>query len=74
MIMTYEDGTPVQPQIITSAATSFKQVTAVPITIGSHCDVNIYRIRHIIDIYLTKKFLITLFADARSQKKWLTDT
>ena len=67
MIMTYEDGTPVQPQIITSAATSFKQSTAVPITIGcAHCDVNIYRIKAYNRYLSDEEVLNNFIADARS--------
>ena len=67
MIMTYEDGTPVQPKVITTAYTNLKQETVKPITIGSeHCDVHIYRMK-VYERYLTDKEIITNFiADARS--------
>ena len=67
MVLTYEDGTPVQPMVITSASTSFQQENAVPIKIGSdYCDVHIYRMK-IYDRYLTDKEILNNFiADARS--------
>lgn len=67
MILTYEDGTPVQPKVITSASTSFKQDTPQPISIGSeYCDVHIYRMK-VYERYLEDKEIITNFiADARS--------
>lgn len=67
MIMTYEDGTPVQPKVISSPSTSFRQDTPKPITIGSeYCDVHIYRMK-IYERYLEDKEIITNFiADARS--------
>ena len=67
MVLTYEDGTPVQPMVITSASTSFQQKNAVPITIGSkYCDVHIYRMK-VYDRYLTDKEILNNFiADARS--------
>ena len=67
MVLTYEDGTPVQPMVITSASTSFQQENAVPITIGSdYCDVYIYRMK-VYNRYLTDKEILNNFiADARS--------
>lgn len=67
MIMTYEDGTPVQPKVISSVSTNFKQDEPKPITIGSpHCDVHIYRLK-VYERYLEDKEIITNFiADARS--------
>ena len=67
MVITYEDGTPVQPKVISSARTSFKQDAPKPITIGSaYCDVHIYRMK-IYERYLEDKEIITNFiADARS--------
>lgn len=67
MIITYEDGTPVQPKVITSATTNFKQDTPQPITIGSeYCDVYIYRLK-VYERYLEDKEILTNFiADARS--------
>lgn len=67
MIMTYEDGTPAQPKIITNATTSFKQVTAVPITIGSpYCDVHIYRMKAYANFLSDEDILNNFIADARS--------
>ena len=67
MIITYEDGTPVQPKVITSASTNLKQDTPQPITIGSeYCDVHIYRMK-VYERYLEDKEILTNFiADARS--------
>lgn len=70
MVITYEDGTPVQPQIITSAATSFKQSSAVPITIGCpYCDVNIYRIKAYNRYLSDEEILNNFIADARSAEE-----
>ena len=67
MVITYEDGTPVRPQVISSVSTSFKQDNPKPITIGSeYCDVHIYRMK-IYERHLEDKEIITNFiADARS--------
>lgn len=67
MVITYEDGTPVQPKVISSASVNFKQDNPKPITIGSeYCDVYIYRMK-IYERYLEDKEIITNFiADARS--------
>lgn len=67
MIMTYEDGTPVQPKVITTAYTNLKQDVTKPITIGSeYCDVHIYRMK-VYERYLTDKEILSNFiADARS--------
>ena len=67
MILTYEDGTPVQPKVITNPATSFKQTNAVPISIGSsYCDVHIYRLK-IYERYLSESEILNNFiADARN--------
>lgn len=67
MVITYEDGTPVQPKVITSASTNFKQDTPQPISIGSeYCDVHIYRMK-VYERYLEDKEILTNFiADARS--------
>lgn len=67
MVITYEDGTPVQPKVITSASTNFKQDNPKPITIGSeYCDVHIYRMK-VYERYLEDKEILTNFiADARS--------
>ena len=70
MVITYEDGTPVQPQIITSAATSFKQSVAVPITIGCpYCDVNIYRMKAYNRYLSDEEVLNNFIADARSAEE-----
>ncbi len=73
MIMTYEDGTPVQPKVLTNPATSFKQATPVPITIGSdYCDVHIYRLK-IYERYLSEAEILNNFiADARSGEEMST--
>lgn len=67
MVITYEDGTPVQPKVISSASANFKQDNPKPISIGSeYCDVYIYRMK-IYDRYLEDKEIITNFiADART--------
>lgn len=67
MVITYEDGTPVQPKVISSASVNFKQDTPRPITIGSdYCDVCIYRMK-VYDRYLEDKEVISNFiADART--------
>lgn len=67
MIITYEDGTPVQPNVISSASTNFKQDNPKPITVGSEfCDVHIYRMK-VYERYLEDKEIVTNFiADARS--------
>ena len=73
MVMTYEDGTPVQPKVITNTSTSFKQEVPVPIHIGSeHCDVHIYRLK-IYERFLSEKEIINNFiADARSGAEMAT--
>lgn len=67
MIMPFEDGTPSKPQVITNPNTSFKQIEAKPIMIGSEfCDVHIYRMK-IYERYLTDAEILNNFiADARS--------
>ena len=67
MIMTYEDGTPVQPMVITDTDTSFTQETPVPITIGSqYCDVHIYRMKAYNTFLTDKQILNNFIADART--------
>lgn len=67
MIMTYEDGTPVQPLVITDSDTSFTQETPVPITIGSkYCDVHIYRMKAYNTFLTDKQILNNFIADART--------
>lgn len=67
MIMTYEDGTPVQPLVITDSSTSFTQAQPVPITIGSkYCDVHIYRMKAYNTFLTDKQILNNFIADART--------
>lgn len=72
MIMTYEDGTPVQPKIISDVNTSFKQLDttedpAAFITIGSpYCDVHIYRMKAYSQFLSDSAILSNFYADARS--------
>ena len=72
MIMTYEDGTPVQPKIISDVNTSFKQLDteedpAAFITIGSpYCDVHIYRMKAYSQFLSDSDILSNFYADARS--------
>ena len=72
MIMTYEDGTPVRPLILTSDSTTFKQQNAVPITIGSpYCDVHIYRMKAY-STYLSEKNILSNFiADASNAEEMI---
>ena len=67
MILTYEDGTPVQPKVLTNPATSFKQVDPQPILVGSeYCDVHIYRMK-VYERYLSEAEILNNFiADART--------
>lgn len=67
MILTYEDGTPVQPKVLTNPATSFKQVNPQPILVGSeYCDVHIYRMK-VYERYLSEAEILNNFiADART--------
>lgn len=67
MIMTYEDGTPVQPIVLTDETTSFTQASPVPITIGStDCDVHLYRMKAYSTFLSDKQILDNFIADARS--------
>ena len=72
MIMTYEDGTPVQPKIISDVNTSFRQLDttedpAAFITIGSeYCDVHIYRMKAYSQFLSDSDVLNNFIADARS--------
>ena len=67
MILTYEDGTPVQPKALTNPATSFQQVDPQPILVGSeYCDVHIYRMK-VYERYLSEAEILNNFiADART--------
>ena len=67
MIMTYEDGTPVQPIVLTDETTSFTQAVPVPITIGStDCDVHLYRMKAYSTFLSDKQILDNFIADART--------
>ena len=72
MVMTYEDGTPVRPLLLDNDQISFKQLNAVPITIGSpYCDVYIYRIKAY-STYLTEKNILNNFiADAPNAEEMI---
>ena len=67
MIMTYEDGTPVQPIVLTDETASFTQAAPVPITIGStDCDVHLYRMKAYSSFLSDKQILDNFIADART--------
>ena len=67
MVMPYEDGTPCKPILLKNTGISFKQIEAVPVTIGSSdCDVHIYRIKAYKNFLSDKAILNNFIADARS--------
>lgn len=67
MILTYEDGTPVQPSIIKSDNVDFKIKEKTYITIGSEfCDVHLYRMKAYSGYLTEKEILKNFIADART--------
>ena len=67
MIMTYEDGTPVQPIALTDISTTLTQENPSYITIGSSdCDIHIYRIKAYSNFLTEKEILNNFIADAPS--------
>lgn len=67
MIMTYEDGTPVQPVVLTDRSTTFVQEEPASIVIGSpDCDVHIYRMKAYSNFLTEKEILTNFIADAPS--------
>lgn len=72
MIMTYEDGTPVRPLVLTDDIITFKQYNAVPITIGSsYCDVHIYRMKAYSTYLSDKNILNNFIADASNAEEMI---
>ena len=72
LVMTYEDGVANRP-LIYAADSSFMQLEAQPITIGSaDCDVHVYRMKAY-DTSLTDKEILTNFiADARNADEMIS--
>ena len=70
MIMTYEDGTPAQPIVLTDSSTTFTQEQPASIIIGSpDCDIHIYRIKGYSNFLTEKEILTNFVADATGEEK-----